>query len=323
MALLTELLAFVSLALLVLSAWAWLRDGVLRRRVFMRAGDGRAARAPASGTPPTTRVRGEPARDSLPFPRFLLGLAGRLEGWAVRLAGHRALEAARRILSWAGRPGGLGPERLLGLQAASGLVGLASGLLLWAAGPGGPWITIGTTTAGCLAPALWVRRIARRRQARLGRDLPDLLDLLAVALGAGAGLDAALSAVVSRLEGPLAEEFRRYLTEVALGASRRDALFRLRERNDCRDLDWLVATLAQAHALGVPLAGVLATEASHLRRIRLARAREQAARAGPRITLVTTFVATPGALVFFLGLLLLSVWKNPAEFGLTGILFGP
>lgn len=323
MALLTELLASLSLALLVLSARAWLRDGVLRRQAFARASSGRPPRAPAAETPPPARVRGEPARDSLAFPPFLLGLAGRLEGWAVRVAGHRALEQARRTLSRAGRPGGLGPERLLGLQAASGLVGLASGLALWAAGPGGLWVTIGITAAGCFAPLLWVGRIARRRQARLARDLPDLLDLLAVALGAGAGLDAALSALVSRLEGPLAEEFRRYLTEVALGASRRDALFRLRERNDCRDLDWLVATLAQAHALGVPLAGVLAAEATHLRRTRLARAREQAARAGPRITLVTTFLATPGALVFFLGLLLLSVWKNPAEFGLTGILFGP
>lgn len=323
MALLSEVLTLASLALLILSARAWFREGAARRQALVRAGGARRGlEGAASGlTAPRTRV--EPARSSLPFPPWLLRLAGHLERWAVRFAGRRAVERARRTLLWAGRPDGLAPERLVGLQAATGVAGLAAGVVLWVAGPGGPWTAAFLAAFGWLAPAWWAARIAGYRQTRLARELPDLLDLLAVALGAGAGLDPALAALVSRLEGPLAEEFRRYLHEIALGASRRDALHRLRERNNCRDLDWLVATLVQAHALGVPLAGVLAAEASYLRRTRLARAREQAARAGPRMTLVATLVATPGALIFFLGLLLLSVWRNPAGFGLTGILFDP
>lgn len=319
-------LAAASTALLVVAAaiWGRARAGRLRAldRAAARSGRPGVAR-PVYPPDPLRAASGDGNVDCLLFPRWLLRLGGRLASPASRLAGPAVTCRYREVLTLAGEPPGLGPGLLLGMQSGLAAAGGVLGAALWLAGPGGLLLTLLLVTAGACYPWVRVYLLAVRRQEQIARELPDFLDLLAVALAAGAGLDTALSALAARLPGPLAGELRRYQGEVALGASRAEALRRLRERNRCRDLDWFVSTLAQAYALGTPLSDALAAEAGYLRKSRLARARERAAQAAPRMTLVTTLVATPGALLFFLGLLLLRIWDNPADFGLTGVFLGP
>lgn len=58
---------------------------------------------------------------------------------------------------------------------------------------------------------------ARRRRQRIGRDLPHAVDLLAVALAAGAAPSTALAVVADALHGPMAEELEAVRRSLALG----------------------------------------------------------------------------------------------------------
>src|SRR5205823_6507598 len=56
------------------------------------------------------------------------------------------------------------------------------------------------------------------RRKRFGGQLPNALDLIASSLRVGHGLQRALQTVAAEASDPLASEFRRALTEIALGA---------------------------------------------------------------------------------------------------------
>src|SRR5205823_3165433 len=80
------------------------------------------------------------------------------------------------------------------------------------------------------------------RRKRFGGQLPNALDLIASSLRVGHGLQRALQTVAAEASDPLASEFRRALTEIALGAGVDAALQRAAERVQNKDLD-LMATV--------------------------------------------------------------------------------
>jgi tight adherence protein C len=89
---------------------------------------------------------------------------------------------------------------------------------------------------GFFIPDAWLAHRATERQEEIRRDLPEALDLLAIAVGAGMGLEQGIELVADRLAGPLGDELHRMLHEVQLGASRRDALMHLRDRTNVAEL---------------------------------------------------------------------------------------
>jgi tight adherence protein C len=144
---------------------------------------------------------------------------------------------------------------------------------------------------------------AQRRQARIDGDLPDFLDILAVTVGAGVGFRPAMARVSEALGGPLAEEVLTSLRQMDLGASRREALEGLRKRNRSESLGTFVTALLQAEELGVGLAEALTDLAADMRRSFHQKARRRAARAAPRVSLITTTVLVPGAVVLIVAAL--------------------
>ncbi|MDX6215970.1 MAG: tight adherence protein, partial [Frankiales bacterium] len=130
--------------------------------------------------------------------------------------------------------------RLAGLETtlAPGLVytgkaiGLAAGAALFGgagAAAGVPpgleaFLVVFGLVAGFMAPDIVLGQRADQRQNALRRTLPEALDLMAITVQAGVGLEQAVAVVTERLKGPLGEEFNRFLNEVQLGFSRREAL---------------------------------------------------------------------------------------------------
>lgn len=139
------------------------------------------------------------------------------------------------------------------------------------------WTALGAV-AGFILPDIWIAHRGRVRQSEVRQALPETLDLLAIAVEAGMGLEAAFDLVVRRLPGALGDELHRMLQELALGMSRREALANLRGRTEVTELSTFALSLAQADALGTPLALVLRTQAAEMRMLRRQRAREQAAK---------------------------------------------
>lgn len=128
----------------------------------------------------------------------------------------------------AGRPGAPGYARRTGADASdeedllgrhrlvvSLLGGTAPVLLV-----GGVVGVVGGAVAAVVVHRLLGRREpagVRRRRERIGRDLPHAVDLLAVALAAGAAPSTALAVVAGALDGPLSEELEAARRSLELG----------------------------------------------------------------------------------------------------------
>jgi tight adherence protein C len=221
---------------------------------------------------------------------------------ATRLLTPQRRATIRERLDAAGKPSGMTIEGYAGRKATFTLLFASIGLIYIVDGN----LIVGVSLAalGWLLIDIWLSGEARRRQARVDRDLPDFLDILAVTVGAGVGFRAALARVAEALGGPLASEVETTLHQMDLGASRRDALVALRRRNPSEALGQFVTALLQAEELGVPLADALMSLADDMRRAAYQRARRRAARAAPRVSLIVATLVVPGAVIMIVAALL-------------------
>jgi len=126
-------------------------------------------------------------------------------------------------------------------------------------------------------PRLAARRDHRRRLQRFEADLPETVDLLALAVGAGCNVPLAVAAAGSRGSGPLAAELRRLTAEVSGGRRLADVLDELPARAG-ESVRPLAAALAGCERYGAPLGPSLDRIAEHVRRQRQRRGEEAARR---------------------------------------------
>jgi tight adherence protein C len=201
----------------------------------------------------------------------------------------------RRKLDAAGKPGGMTLQGYAGRKAGYTIIMGGAGALFALRGnllPGVLFIAF-----GWFYTDIWLSGVARARQARIQRDLPDFLDILAVTVSAGVAFRSALERVAEALEGPLGEEIMTALRQMELGMSRRQALVGIKDRNSSESLNQFITALLQAEELGVPLADALGNLAEDMRRSFYQAARRRAAKASPRVSLIVSTVIVPGAII--------------------------
>nr|WP_246345751.1 type II secretion system F family protein [Conexibacter arvalis] len=129
------------------------------------------------------------------------------------------------------------------------------------------------------------------------RELPDLLDLLRVAVGAGLPLERALGDIGRRTGGLLAREWRTFAAQVELGLPRERALELLGRRCPSVRVAVLVRSLERAARHGAPLGETLSAQAREARAADARRLDERAARAAPKIQLVVALLLVPSVLL--------------------------
>ena len=129
------------------------------------------------------------------------------------------------------------------------------------------------------APVLRERRAAQRAAAEVRRSLPEVVDLVALAVGSGLNVPGAVEAVGRRGHGPVAAALAAASTEIRLGRRCADVLDDLpgRAGDAVRPL---AAALAASERYGTPLADALDRLAVELRADRRRQA-EAAARQVP------------------------------------------
>jgi tight adherence protein C len=159
-------------------------------------------------------------------------------------------------------------------------------------------IAAGLAPLSFLYPDLRLREVTKRRQARFEKEFPFCLDVLVLAMKAGLNFTAALEQAVSSLaDGPVKQEFSRYLRESRAGLARRAAMDRLAARVMLPAVTNFVAAVVQAEQTGGSLGDVLADQARQRRQERFLRAEKLANQAPvkmlfPLIALLfpTTFI---------------------------------
>ncbi len=141
---------------------------------------------------------------------------------------------------------------------------------------------------------------AGKRVREISRRIPYTLDLIALAMGAGAMFTEALATVIREdREHPLNVELNTVLAEMELGTTRQQALRNMSDRVPLENLRSIVASIIQAEALGTPLADVLKQQADLLRLQRSVRAEKLAAAASVRILIPSLLILASVVLTVF------------------------
>jgi tight adherence protein C len=175
--------------------------------------------------------------------------------------------------------------------AVAGRAGVAVlALVVWL--PVAPPLGLASAVAVLAAPVLRARRVRRRHEALVRRSLPEVADLLVVAVGAGLTVHLAVAAVARRATGPVADELRRVVDEVALGRRLADALAEVPGRVGEATRP-LIAALVGAERYGGPLLDRLARLADEARADGRRRAEEAARRVPVTLLFPLVFCTLP------------------------------
>lgn len=243
-------------------------------------------------------LRRSPRRSALGALNARLGsrFGGRMLG--AMSARRRAFTSHR--IDAAGHPGGMTLESYAAAKAAATILFAGLGLVLVVL-TGNLVVLPALALFGWLQGDLRLAATAKRRQARIERDLPDFLDVLVVTVQAGLSFRDAMGRVGDALGGPLGEECRIALQQMGYGQARRAAFEGIRDRSDSESLGQFMTALLQAEELGAPLGDTLSAIAEDMRRSFGQRARREAARAVPRISAITVLIIMPGVIVLLLG----------------------
>jgi len=154
---------------------------------------------------------------------------------------------------------------------------------------------------GWMFPRMWLKGKLKARQKQVQRELPDAMDLVTTCVEAGLGLDAALSRVAEKTEGPFARELQVMMRDVALGKLRREAMQELADRIGVEELTSFVTSIIQAEQLGVGVAQVLRVQSDQMRTKRRQKAERSAHEAPIKMLFPLVLFVFPSFLIVILG----------------------
>ncbi len=231
-----------------------------------------------------------------------------------RISPGTTMEKTEQYLAQAGNPRGLNVEAFYGLK---GLVAVVLAVLVTLImylnplpgtipyPPNAPVSALVWAAAalvlGFFFPDLWIRDERKRRQKRIGKALPDTIDIIAISVEAGLGFDSAVQRVATKARDELSLEFDRYLLELRLGRSRKEALRNIIWRTGVADLSQFITAIIQADTLGVSIANVLRIQSDQMRIRRRQRAEELAHKAPIKMLFPMALFIFPAIFVVILG----------------------
>ena len=257
------------------------------------------------------RSRPQEAREDLSFSRRALKpLMAKSAQAMMKLNRRTSLESLQWTLQGAGMRD-VTSEAFLAAKGLCGGGGLLLGLLFGAMGGGASLLLfpVGLGALGYIAPGYIVNGRARRRREAAACQLPDALDLLAVSVEAGLSFDAAINKLTQHMQGPLVEELELMLGEMRIGSGRPEALKKLAQRLDTREISAFTRSLIQADQLGISLGRILRVQATDSRLKRQAAAEEKAAKAPIKMLFPTVLFIFPAMFVVILGPAMLQLSK--------------
>jgi tight adherence protein C len=222
-----------------------------------------------------------------------------------RMTPAQGMEKLRTQLVLAGNPFNMGTAEFMGARVMSMVIlaGVTFFLtLILAAGPINMLLYTGVMAlAGYLLPVFWLRSKIKARKKSVLKTLPDAIDLMTISVEAGLAFDGAMQRVADKWDNELGREFRRAISEMRVGKSKRDALHELVDRTAVPDLSTFVASIIQADQLGVSIAKVLRIQSEQMRIRRRQRAEEQAHKAPILMMIPMVFLIFPSTYIVLLG----------------------
>ena len=241
--------------------------------------------------------------------RVIAPAIARLASITLRLNPKATADSISLRLIAAGLTTRFTPTQFLAAKAGLAIVGALGGLAFGAvtAPALGVAFVPAFAFAGFVMPDVLLKSATRARRENIRAELPDALDVLAVSVEAGLGLDGAIAKVTEHMEGALIDEFALTLGEMRIGESRHDALKKMAERVPAPEVAAFVRSVIQADQLGISLGRILRVQAADSRLRRQAAAEERAMKAPIKMLFPTALFIFPAMFLVILGPALLNL----------------
>jgi len=268
------LCAFLCVALL---AWACLPDASgrrVRQRIYSEVSDAKR-------------------------PPLIARIAERLAPINKRLPTGWYCEQTTKTLESAGLR--LPPMHFLVIQE----LGALTGAIVYFATLGGTAINVGIMAifvfAGFILPSFWLSNRIQTRRMTISRDLPEIVDLLTLCVGAGSDFMGSLGRIVREFRPcPVRDELGIVLQEVRVGKRRRDALRGFATRLKSPEASTFARTLIQVDRMGTGLGEALTILSEDMRLQRYHWA-ERFAQQAPMKMLVPLIISLGASMVIVAG----------------------
>jgi tight adherence protein C len=157
---------------------------------------------------------------------------------------------------------------------------------------------------GYALPQFFLNKIVHKRQDKIDRMLPDVIDLFVICMEAGLALQATINRVAEEIRGVCHDfytELQITAGEMRTGISRDTALKNLGKRTGVQSLKSLVTLMVQSEKLGTSLADSLRAHADFSRVQRTLRAEEMAAKLPVKIVIPLVLFILPAMFIVIVG----------------------
>lgn len=152
-----------------------------------------------------------------------------------------------------------------------------------------------------LLPNYYVKSRAKNRSRKMREALPDVMDMLSVCVEAGLGLDGAIIRIAEKNKNAMTDELMLTIKEIQFGRTRRDAFKDLGDRYDIGEIKTFASAMVQGEKYGVPVKGILKTQAAKLRDSRKKAAQEKAMKSPVKIMIPIVIFIFPVIFIILMG----------------------
>lgn len=189
---------------------------------------------------------------------------------------------------------------------------LGGSALLFLGATDGWTFAIVAAAVGFILPNQLVKQRTKARQKAIRNGLPDTLDLLALCVEAGSGLDQAIVKATEDLQivhPVLTYELKLVTTEVRAGKPRLDAFADFADRTGVDEVRTLVGMLRQTDQFGTNIGEALRIHADNWRVRRRQRAEERAGLIGIKLVFPLAFFLFPALYVVCFGPIVVRIFR--------------
>ena len=154
---------------------------------------------------------------------------------------------------------------------------------------------------GAALPVMWISDTHKRRDRDIVRNLPVFLEYLTMCVDAGLNVLGALQQAVDKgPNGAMKNEFRIVLRDIRSGLPRAEALTRMEQRVNLKDVSTFVRSVIQAEKMGSSLRNTLQIQAQQRLEERFQRAEKTAMQAPVKLIIPLIMFIFPLTFVILL-----------------------
>lgn len=240
---------------------------------------------------------------------FYIAMVPRIQ--QIKMPLYRAKKRKQFIV--AGLSDQFDADEFAGLKVCASAVALVFTFLFYLQSGGEMSLPVAVMALGIgfYVPDYLVIETRKKRQKKIIRELPNVMDLMTLSVEAGMDFMAAVSRVIQFSKpGPLREELSTVLKEIQLGTARSDSLRNLADRTELTQISSFVSILIQADEMGSSIGGVLRNQSDLLRRDRFAKAEREGAKASQKILLPLVICILPAVFIVILGPVICDLYYN-------------